>query len=192
MGSGDLINNGLSGCDRYVISGWQNLQFSLKTNNNGKYLLEKHKTGPGGCQRQWCETFLWIFCHDGSQSCHAGDSNMLFHDKSVNSWQCVPPFELSIFLHLQPSSANHAFPDDFWIVPVTASLLRTDIKHEMVFVNGLFLSSRLCEKHTNNKYTSGCKYLETNTREIYFLMLVTWSLVKCWKWRLMFPSAGRD
>ena len=74
----------------------------------------------------------------------------------------------SQFSYLQPSSANHAFPDDFWIVPVTASLLRTDIKHEMVFVNGLFLSSRLCEKHTNNKYTTGCKYLKlTRERNIF-------------------------
>ena len=62
-----------------------------------------------------------------------------------------------------PSSANHAFPDDFWIVPVSASLWRRHIKHEMVFVKGLLHSSRLCEKQKLTKISWNHKYPPQHT-----------------------------
>ena len=142
MGPGDLINNGLSGCDRCVICCWQNLQFLKPTEN---ICSKNTQTGPGNA----------VAASDNDVK-HFYEYFVMMAASHVTLvtltcfFMTYPSIRLTMFLlsnsqfSCSPSSANHAFPDDFWIVPVSASLWRSHIKDEMVFVKGLFLSPRLC------------------------------------------------
>ena len=139
-----MINNGLSGCDRFVIfTCWQNIRFSKPTKN---ICSKTQKMGPAG---------ISVAASDNDVK-HFYEYFVMMEASHVTLvtltcfFMTYPSIRLTMFLlsnsqfSSSSSSANHAFPDDFWIVPVSASLWRSHIKHEMVFVKGFFLSPRLC------------------------------------------------